>query len=356
MEIARFVVLALVFAVGTAFYRVYMSRSDPTRLSRRAAALGFLPQSAQNTLVADPDPALERAMAAAARGRWEPAARLLAATREQRDWARRARYTEAFGTHQAALAGSWLHSWEAAAGPDDPDAALVRAEATVSLAWERRGGGWAKDTSPEQFAGFHSTLARSPALNARAAELNPGDPSPYISELRTARGLGYSHEGMRQVWKEVTVRDPYHYGAHCEALKYWYAKWHGSDELVMAFARDAAATAPPGTLLTALPLIVWYGQHDDDAKAADFRAPHLVAQVDAVLADVTAAGPGHPHVAQVRHLLAYFLSRQGRWEAALEQFRQVDGYVNALPWHLWNDPAANYCLWRDQAVRGGRRR
>ncbi|MGC0373537.1 hypothetical protein [Streptomyces sp. SAI-229] len=77
--------------------------------------------------------------------------------------------------------------------------------------------------------------------------------------------------------------------------------------------------------------------------------------VDAAPADVTAAPSGHPGAAPVRHLPAYFLTRQGRHEAALPRFRLVDGYVDALPWRDWDDPAAVYCLWRDRAVKGARR-
>ena len=355
VEVARAVVLAVVVAVGVAYYRRIMGGpSSPRRSSRRAEALGFLPQSAQNTLQVAADADLERARTAAARGRWEPAAQLLARTREQRDWARRSLISDALGSHRAARRGSWLDAWEAAVGPDDPDAALVRARATVSLAWRLRGGGWAKDTSREQFAGFHDTLARAPRLLTRAAELNPEDPSPYVSEIWTALGLGYSRERMRGIWKEITARDPYHYGSHCAALQYWCAKWRGSEDLAVSFAREAMAGAPRGSLLSALPLIAWYEHRDDDAKDADFRAPYLVAMVDAVLADVAEAPQGHPDTASVRHLLAYFLTRQGRHEAALLQFRLVDGYVDALPWRYWEDPAAVYCLWRDRAVKGAR--
>ncbi|WP_030856164.1 hypothetical protein [Streptomyces sp. NRRL S-37] len=62
--------------------------------------------------------------------------------------------------------------------------------------------------------------------------------------------------------------------------------------------------------------------------------------VDAAPADVAAAPSDHPGAASVRHLPAYFLTRQGRHEAALLQFRLVDGYVDALPWRYWEDPAA----------------
>ncbi|WP_328725555.1 hypothetical protein [Streptomyces sp. NBC_00259] len=357
VDIARIVVIGIAIAIAMGFYRRIMGPSPSGRLgsSRKAERLGLLPESRQNTLRSAPEPELERARAAAGRGRWEEAARLMAATREQRDWERRSHYADAFGSHKSAVPGGLLDVWEAAAGPDDPDLAVVRARATVSLAWHFRGGAWAKDTSREQFAGFHATLARAPQENARAAELNPDDPTPYVAEIWTGLGLGHSHEDMRRIWKEITVRDPHHYGAHYAALQFWCRKWRGSEELATSFAREAAASAPPGSLLTAIPLIAWYEHRDSDAKPADFRTPDLVGMVDAVLVDVAAARPDHPNTAEVRHLLAYFLTRQGRYDAALEQFRFVDGYVDALPWRYWTDPAAVYCGWRDRAVRGARR-
>ncbi|MFF8830910.1 hypothetical protein [Streptomyces sp. NPDC015131] len=352
MDVARIVVLILAVAFGVVSYRRFMGGgSGETKSARRAQELGFLPESRQNTRSAAPEPHVERVTAAAARGRWEGAAEMLAETRANRDWERRSHLADRFGSQEAARPGSWLDAWEAAAGPDDPDVALVRARATVALAWHLRGAQYAKHTSAEQFAGFFTTLRQAPGLNARAAELAPDDPSPYVSEIWAAVGLNYSHDEMERIWKEITARAPYHYGAHRAALQYWCAKWHGSAELATGFARDAAAAAPPGTLLTALPLIAWYEHHDSDAKAADFRSPDVTALVDAALMDVSAAPPGHPHVAGLRHILAYFLTRQCRYDAAVEQFRLVDGHVGALPWYYLGEEEA-YCRWRDRAIRG----
>ncbi|WP_316248250.1 hypothetical protein [Streptomyces sp. TRM49041] len=353
MEIARVVVIAAAIAVGIVVYRRVMGPSERTS-SRDAEALGFLPVSRQNTLLAGPAPELERALAAVARGSWEQAARLMAATRESRDWERRSDYASAFGAAAAEGDGAWLRTWTEAAGPYDPDLALVRADATVSLAWRLRGGAYAKHTSQEQFAGFHRTLAQAPGEIERAADLNPDDPTPYIAGIWVALGLGHSHEEMRDLWAELTARSPHHFDAHYAALQYWCAKWRGSAELAESFARGAAATAPPGSLLTALPLIAWFEHRDDGAKAADYRSPQVMAMVDAALTDLATAPPGHPSAAEVRHLLAYFLTRQGRYEAALEQFRLVDGYVDALPWTYYNDRAAAYCRWRAKAVKGAR--
>ncbi len=359
METARVIVVSLAVGVAWVVYRRVMGASSSrggARTARRAEALGLLPASRQNTLLPGPAPELERALAAAARGDWEPAAGLMVATRERRDWQRRYRYAGALGGLAAEGDGAWLDAWEAAAGPDDPDVAVVRIDFTISLAWRLRGSAWAKDTTSEQFGGFFRVLPQAVKHIERAAELNPDDPTPYAKGATVALGLNYSHDDMHRIWQEITSRDPHHYGAHTAALLYWCAKWHGSEELATSFAQRAAASAPPGTLLRMLPLISWWEHHEGSGKKADHRSPQLAAQVDAALADVAAAPPDHPDLPRVRHLLAYILVRQGRFEAALEQFRLVDGHVGAVPWSLYEDPAAVYCRWRDKAVRGARRR
>lgn len=357
MEVTRFVVIGFAIAVAVIYYRRTTGdvahRGGSSRAARKA---GLLPQSAQNTMQASHDAELESAAAAALRGSWEPAARLMTQSREQRDWTLRASYADRLGSHRAALPGSWLQAWEAAVGPDDADVALVRARALVNLAWYQRGGHWASETSREQFAGFHATLAEVPKANVRAAELNPGDPTPYVNEIYAALGLGFSEAAMQDIWTEIIARDPHHYGAHYAALQYWCAKWRGSQERAVSFAQRAASGAPLGSLLAAMPLIAWYEHVDSDASDADFRSPHVILLVDTAMADVAAARPDHPDAAEVRHLLAYFLTRQKRYNEALGQFRIVDGYVGCLPWKYWTDPAAVYCQWRDRAAHRAHRR
>ncbi|OII68651.1 hypothetical protein [Streptomyces sp. CC77] len=358
MDFIQGAVIAGCVGVGVLVYRRVAGGTGDggARAAREAEALGLLPASRQNTLLPGPDPALQGALAAAARGNGEPAARLMAATRERRDWQRRSRYAARLAEAAVEGDGGWLDAWEAAAGPDDPDVAVVRVEFTIQLAGALRGSDWAKNTTDEQFAGFFRVLPQAVERIQRAAELNPGDPTPYISEMAVARGLNYPHGDVRRIWKTITRLDPYNYPAHIVALPYWYARWHGSDELAASFSREASEQAPPGTLLRMLPLIVWWDHRDDGAKEADFRTPELVAMVDAALVDAAAAPTDHPDLPRTRHLLAYFLARQGRWEAALELFRLVDGHVGAAPWSQYDFPAVAYCQWRDRAVRHAGRR
>ncbi|MFC9606331.1 hypothetical protein ACFTTN_23105 [Streptomyces niveus] len=324
--------------------------SGNPRQSARSTRLGLLPVTQLNKeLAARPEPELLAALTAARSGGWRPVADLFAGTGT--DWERRSLYAEIL-SGIAAADDSWLADWEKARH-DDPDAALVRARATVRQAWRIRGDHSASRTSRKQFEGFHHTLARSREDIARAAALNPHDPTPYITEIWTALGLGYPHADMDELWAEITARAPHHFEAHFSALQYWCAKWRGSDELAHAFAARAAADAPLGSLMSAFPLIAWFEAHlNTTVKSSAYRSPELTSLVDAALADAAAAPDDHPRLAELRHLLAYFLSQQGRHDAALEQFRLVDGYVNALPWAYHDE--RYYGAIRETTVRKAR--
>ncbi|MFD7446434.1 hypothetical protein [Streptomyces sp. NPDC059909] len=320
----------------------------PYELPDGAAALGLLPPERQNTELAAPDPAaLTAALTAAAAGDWKPAAALVEET--GRNWDLRSFVCSRLA-ESAAEDDTWLLVWETAR-PGDPDAATVRARSTVFLAWRIRGGKRAQYTTGEQFAGFRRTLASSREETARAAALAPEDPTPYVGAIWTALGLGHPHAEMDRIWTEVTSRAPHHYEAHYAALQYWCAKWRGSEQLARDFAARSAAGAPPGTLLKVFPLIAHY-EHDDSEDTSVDITPEMHALVDAALADAAAADPGHPRLPEVRHLLAYYLTLQDRHEAALEQYRLVDGHVGALPWRYRTDAAEFYCGQRDATVAG----
>ncbi|WP_381554195.1 hypothetical protein [Streptomyces eurythermus] len=320
--------------------------AEAARAAEAAAKLGLLPVERQNTELAAPLPeGWTAALTAVRGGDWRPAADLLAAV--GRDWERRSALAFVLAD-RAAEEDAWLLAWEAAR-PDDPDAAVVRARSTVILAWKIRGAKQAKYTTQEQFEGFRRTLTAAREDVARAAALNPDDPTPFVAEIWVALGLGYPNARMDELWTDITSRAPHHYEAHFSALQYWCAKWRGSERLAREFAERAAAGAPLGSLLSALPLIAHFEHDESDDTEAD-NTPEMRARVEAALADAAAADPSHPRLPELRHLLAYYLHLQGRNEAALEQFRLVDGYVHALPWRHDSDMAGYYCRVRNTAV------
>lgn len=239
--------------------------------------------------------------------------------------------------------GQWLRVWRAEA-PKDAGGAAVHAEFLVQQAWR---------TSTPGTDDFRIIMEEAKAACGDAALLAPGDPIPYIIELSVARGLAYSQPEFEKLWLKILDRAPTHMGAHLAALHYWCEKWHGSRELAYAFAESAAARAPQGSLLAAMPLFAVFEHLPEVNLVSGFYQSEVVTKaIHGALFAVHAARPDDPMLAHVRHLLVWFLVRSERWAEAMSQLVHVDGHVGALPWTLTADPAADYAIFRALAVAG----
>ncbi|MBW5481976.1 hypothetical protein [Streptomyces bambusae] len=353
-------ILWFLIAVGllvAALSPVIRRRRDAVRLAAPGSPdaadpenYGFVRQEQLDIRVPGPDQDLMDALGNVQRsGQWQAASQLLAGT--PRDGEQRWQRVQAFAgaaaleLMQTPGAGApWLKAWRLEA-PKDAGGAQVHAELLVQQAWRSSGGVGSTD--------HRIILEEARAACAEAALLAPGDPVPYIVELAVARGLGYSEAEFDALWAKVIDRAPQHMGAHLAALHYWCEKWHGSREKADAFAHAAAARAPQGSLLAALPLFAVYEHLPEITMVQSFFQSAVVTRaVEGALFAVHNARPDDPMLAHARHLLLWFLVRSERWAEAMEQLRHVDGYVGALPWSHQPDPAAAYAINRALAVAG----
>jgi hypothetical protein len=279
---------------------------------------------------------------------WRAASQLLAGTPKDGEvrWQRVQAFAGAASLElqqRPGVGGAWLRAWRSES-PKDAGGAQVHAEFLVQQAWR---------SSTAGTDDFRIILEEARAVCGEAALLAPGDPVPYIIELAVARGLGYPAEQFDQLWAKVIDRAPEHMGAHLAALHYWCEKWHGSREEADHFATTAAARAPQGSLLAALPLFAVY-EHVPDLNLVQgfYQSAVVTKAMEGALFAVHSARPDDPMLAHVRHLLVLFLVRSERWAEAMNQLVRVDGHVGALPWTHSGDPAAEYTVYRNLAVAG----
>jgi hypothetical protein len=310
---------------------------------------GFLRQEELDVRLPGPDQDLLDVLDVVQRTQeWQAAAQLLAGTPKEGEvrWQRVQSFAGAASLElqqKPGVGGAWLRAWRSES-PKDAGAAQVHAEFLVQQAWR---------SSTAGTDDFRIILEEARTVCAEAALLAPGDPIPYIVELAVARGLGYSHEQFDQVWAKVIDRAPEHMGAHLAALHFWCEKWHGSREDADHFATTAAARAPRGSLLAALPLFAVYEHVPDVVLVQGFYQSAVVTKaVEGALYAVHSARADDPMLAHVRHLLILFLVRSERWAEAMNQLVRVDGYIGALPWTQGGDPAAEYAVHRALAVAG----
>jgi hypothetical protein len=317
------------------------------------AGTGLVPVSELDVRLPGPDPELVAALEETQRAQdWRPAGRLLALTddRELR-WQRVQSLAgaaamelsrwRAAGERPGGADAGWLRRWRADE-PADPGGAEVYAQFLV----------WQAMADPGA-AAYRIILEEARTVCGEAARLAPDDPAPYITELFIARGLSYRRPDFEALWAKITQRDSQHMGAHMAALPYLSDKWHGSRKDADAFATAAAAAAPEGSLLAALPLFAIYDHLPDvQLSPSMYEGAVITDAIEAAQYAVNTVRSGHPVEPHVRHLLLCFLVRAQRYPEAAEQVRAIDGYVGAIPWVDGEDPAREYAAYRAMAIAG----
>ncbi|MCF6522056.1 hypothetical protein [Streptomyces sp. JJ36] len=236
---------------------------------------------------------------------------------------------------------SWLRRWRAGQ-PGDQGGAQVYAQ---FLVWQALAEG---DPDSRRII-----LEEARTICREAARIADADPTPYLTELHVARGLGDRRADFEALWTEVVRRAPHHMGAHLAALQYWSARGQGSKALADGFAQTAAAHAPEGTLLPALPLFAAF-EHLPEVNLVRglYQSEEIRRAIEAAEFAVDQVEGDHPVRPHVLHLLVCMLVRAERYGEAMEALRVVDGYVGALPWAAGDDPAAQYAAYRALAVAG----
>jgi hypothetical protein len=295
-----------------------------------------------------PGPVLGAALAAAAGGDFAPARALLAASREQADWAERSRLVRTLSDH-ALLNRGWLDSW-LDVEPDDGDAWLVKARLMVDDAWAIRTGARAEHVSKEQFQAFHSLLGDAIPVIEKAARLNPADPVPWQIALTHACGLQAPRHVFDSYLMEVMDRAPDHYPSHGAALQYLCAKWFGSHEEMFDFAEGVAERAEPGSLLHALPLeaVTEYRLANETSEAKGPVPPARIRSAIDRAVELSARYPvGDAAAAGFRNHLALALIESGRDGEALEAFRGIGVHARRFPWcYTADDPLESFLTLR----------
>ncbi|MFE0647752.1 hypothetical protein ACFVZH_04045 [Streptomyces sp. NPDC059534] len=299
-------------------------------------AAGFVPDD--DVLLDAPDERLAPALVAAALADPEPAAKLLATTRDAGEWEDRDRYVTRLATF-AYSRGDWLTHWLSVA-PRDPDALLVTAQLAVRRAWRSPARG--------------ERLRELGPLIRAVAEEAPQDPVPWRLALDHARGAHARPEVFESLWEQAVRRSPHHYGCHVAALKYLSAQWYGFHRAAFDFAEQAADDAAEDSLVRALPVRAAYDRlRMEPVEDRAVPVARVDRAVDRALALSAVFPVGDPWPAEVRNLLAYVLVERARWGEAREEFGRIGPHATSFPWGVargagTEDPLRGFLAARDR--------
>jgi hypothetical protein len=166
------------------------------------------------------------------------------------------------------------------------------------------------------------------------------------------------------VWTQAVTRAPWHRTAYHQMLRYLSPRGHGAVPDMMDFAWQAAARAPHGSPLAALPVAarVELMAHrrgvtplEALGSGGNWNEPRAVAEIDMALKswfDLDAV----PHAEAVTDLnvLAFALTRAHRPPEAALVFCRLGRHMTRHPWDLLPEPERTFAYWRDRATGRGR--
>ncbi|MEU3610679.1 hypothetical protein AB0E83_35390 [Streptomyces sp. NPDC035033] len=206
------------------------------------------------------DHALRHALQDLRAGRWVAMARLLEDTAAAGPgrWDGWTRRTQVLAT--VAAGTDVVHAWRAEE-PDSPAAAVMHGRVAVERAVRahRAGHPRTRDLWQEAWTACREAAERAPAdpvpwvgLLALAAL----DARRHVAEHRAAPPAPMLPPGPWGLLAEAEKRDPYNREAHHRMLQFVYARGDGPLSEAVTYAQWAAAAAPRGSALHALPLHV----------------------------------------------------------------------------------------------------
>jgi len=310
-------------------------------------AAGLVPDDA--VVLDAPSDEARPAVDAALDGHFEPAAQVLARSREARAW--EDRDSDVHSLARVALRSpDWLEAW-AAADAENPDLAVVDARRRVELAWEQRSNDDASQVSREQFEAFGRTLAEATERIRQAVAGSPGDPVPWAVALRHCRGTEGDRSVFDECLRELDRADPHHYGARWEAMQFVCAKWFGSHDEMFDFAQKTVEAAPREARVQSL-LLDAVLEHLAAEPSALTSNPGRVEEAVARAQGWLDANPdaGHHLTAQTRNTLARVLFHLERPREAYEQLRAVGPHATGYPWRYWGDAREEFLTHRSHIV------
>jgi hypothetical protein len=246
-----------------------------------------------------------------------------------------------------------------AADPADSAAGAMLGQHLIAAAWEIRTGARAQHVSKDQFARFHDGLRQAEMVLIDAAARTPADPAVWSARLTTARGLELGQSEARRRYDRLAEVSPHHLPGQIQLLQQFCPKWSGSWEKVHAFAREAAAAAPPGALNAVLIPEV-HIEHWLDLDDAAARRAYVMS--DAVRGEVYEAARRsvwHPEFRRthgwvlVMNTFAAYFAMVDDMPAAGSLFTALGDLATESPWHYLGDPATIIAKFRARALPSG---
>ncbi|MFG1924277.1 hypothetical protein [Cryptosporangium sp. NPDC048952] len=227
-----------------------------------------------------------------------------------------------------------------------PMAATILGHCLIVAGWRIRSSKSADQVSREQFAALHNHLRDAERTLMDVTARDPRALLAWEGRLTTAMGLELGVAEGRRRYDRLARVVPHHYFAQSSHLQHSLPKWGGSWDEAFAFARQCAASAPPGGLHGAHVAIAhlerWAklpGEGEDHAYAVQHQPEVWAAAQRSVLHPAFRPVPGW---VGAMNAFAAFFHFAGAPQGAAPFFRAMGNFGSTRWWDYLGDPVEQF--------------
>jgi tetratricopeptide (TPR) repeat protein len=162
----------------------------------------------------------------------------------------------------------------------------------LQYAWHARGEGLARTITDEGHRLYKERLVKAREYLEKAYLLDPSDPLVPSSLISVVTGLGSDYTEMEKQFQRAIQADKSEFGAYGAKLTYLMPKWHGTRDMMFAFARQTARNAPPDSLAPrVLAKAHWEMYAWSEDKRSYFKNPEVWNEIKKVYTTLTRQFP-----------------------------------------------------------------
>ncbi|HEX8151694.1 MAG TPA: hypothetical protein VF698_01155 [Thermoanaerobaculia bacterium] len=198
---------------------------------------------------------------------------------------------------------------------------LLRARFALDYAWDARGGAFAGKVTENAMNVFATRLADAEREVAKAMAIDPASPALAPLMLVVELGQGRGRERLESWFRFGVAANPGDTALWTAKMHYLEPRWHGSDEEMLAFGREALATK---SWALQIPMLLLTAHHHLAQQTGDvaayFADPDVCREVRGVYDGFLAKYPDSPYE---RSAYALALYRCGDLPAAHKQFQKI---------------------------------
>ena len=211
---------------------------------------------------------------------------------------------------------------------------LVRGGFFINWAWSIRGTGFADTVSEKTWPLFNEKLNLAKKDLEKSFTINPKDPNSSRCLITVSMGLGLPEDTMEQYFQNAITACPSDFKTYIQKMMYLLPKWHGTNEKMLAFARESVSLSNQYPCLGIIQAMAFTEmQSENKQKENILGREDIWPEIEGIYKKIFER---YPDNLIMQFYYAYYAGKAKKYDIALTQFELIGNrWIENTVWYAF---------------------